>query len=548
MPYTGNMICAALLLSLQFPADLAIVNTRVWTDGHLTSSESVGVREGRFIYVGSRKGAPIGPKTKIIDAHGRLLTPGLIDSHTHMVEGGVSLLLLQLREAKGKADFIARVQEAAKELKPGEWLQGGGWSAESWPEKVQPRKEWIDPVTGDHPTVLERMDGHSVLVNSAALKLAKIDRNGPKDPAGGTIDRDENGEPTGILRERAAGMVLAPMATPAQAERGLRAAIKMANEVGVTSSSDICSTYQFPMALRVIQSTQSFRFVFYARTGSSWSPTIKAVKDFKGSSGWAEAKGLKAYMDGSLGSRTAYMHEPFSKPLPGQKELRGLPMPGFTSGLYAKGIPEAAESGLQVIVHAIGDQANHEILDLFAKVPETAKHRFRVEHVQHLLPTDIIRFGQMGIIPSMQPYHKADDGRYCEEVIGTERSRSSYTFHSLFASHARLAFGSDWPVVTINPWEGIATAVTGRILTGKIWMPQENITFDEALTCYTSNAAYAMGWEKEIGRIAVGYRADFVILDQDPYRPGVDLAKLKPTSVFIQGKSVLPADTQTKGI
>lgn len=534
------MLCAVLFLSLQEPADLAIVNAQVWTDGHRTSANSVGIRRGRFIYVGARKGAPIGPRTKIVDVRGHLLTPGLIDSHTHMVEGGVSLLLLQLRDAKNKADFIARVQKAAKDLKPGEWLQGGGWSAESWPEKVQPRKEWIDTVTGSHPTVLERMDGHSVLVNSGALKLAKIDRNGPKDPPGGTIDRDENGEPTGILRERAAGLVLPPMATPEQAERGLRAAIKMANEVGVTSSSDICSTGQFPMALRVVQSTKSFRFAFYARTGNSWAPTIQAIKGFHGLRGWAEAKGLKAYMDGSLGSRTAYMHEPFTKPIPGQKELRGLPMPGFTSGLYAKGIPEAAQAGLQVIVHAIGDQANHEILNLFANVPDTAKHRFRVEHVQHLLPTDIDRFGEMGIIPSMQPYHKADDGRYCEEVIGTERSRSSYTFDSLLASRARLAFGSDWPVVTINPWEGIATAVTGRILTGKIWMPQENITFDEALTSYTSNAAYAMGWEKEIGRIAVGYRADFVILDQDPYRPGANLAKLKPTAVYVQGKSVLP--------
>lgn len=213
-------------------------------------------------------------------------------------------------------------------------------------------------------------------------------------------------------------------------------------------------------------------------------------------------------------------------------------MPGAVDGTYATQFKEAGRLGYQVIVHAIGDQANHDVLSLFGSVPGVQSKRFRVEHVQHLLPEDYGMFARYGIIASYQPYHKADDGRYCEEVIGTERSKSSYAFKSLIQSKARLAFGSDWPVVTNNPWEGISAAVTGRIMTGKVWMPHQNISLNQALDAYTRGSAYGMFMEKEIGSLKPGYRADIVILDRDPFKPGVDLAKVRPKSLWVDGRKV----------
>lgn len=213
-------------------------------------------------------------------------------------------------------------------------------------------------------------------------------------------------------------------------------------------------------------------------------------------------------------------------------------MPGAVNGTFAREFAQAASQGYQVIVHAIGDQANHDVLNLFEAVPGVRDKRFRIEHVQHLMPEDYPRFERLGVIASYQPYHKADDGRYCEEVIGTKRSESSYAFQSLIQNRARLAFGSDWPVVTINPWEGIRAAVTGKILTGKVWMPHQSITVHQALDAYTRGAAYAMFLEKEIGSLKTGFRADFAILNQDPFKPGVDLSKTKPVSLWVEGRKV----------
>ena len=245
-------------------------------------------------------------------------------------------------------------------------------------------------------------------------------------------------------------------------------------------------------------------------------------------------------MDGSLGSRTAWMLAPYTKPLPDQKSPTGLPRPGFSDGTYERGIREAAAANLQVIVHAIGDRANREILSLFEKAaPNLNGRRFRVEHAQHLTAEDIKRFGKLGVIPSMQPYHKADDGRYCEEVIGTARSRTSYAYRDLLNSGAQLAFGSDWPVVGDNPWLGIETAVTGKVLTGKTWMTHENITLNEALIAYTSAGAYAMKRENDLGQIKEGYCADFQILNASPFAKGVDFTKLHPDTLYVGGRKVL---------
>lgn len=528
----------ACLVSFPAAAELVVTNARIWTDGHVIKADTIAVAGGRITYVGASTPDLVGPKTKVVNADQHLLIPGLIDSHTHLVEHGDTLLQLRLQEASSKEDFIQRVKEYAKGIKPGKWIVGRGWSAEGWPGKEQPTKEWIDPVTGDRPTVLRRMDGHSALVNTAALVHAHIDKDAPADPPGGVIDRDPlTHEPTGILRDNALDLIEPPASTPYELYQGLLLAVKQANSHGVTAVSDIGEIKKFEIWRRYMRDEKpTIRVSLYGDVDETWSKTTDELLNFLAIPGWLEAKGIKIYLDGSLGSRTAYMHEQYTKPLPDQKDLRGVPRPGLTNGSYAVDIPLTSTTKLQVIAHAIGDQANHDLLDIYSKIQ--GDHRFRIEHAQHLLPEDIARFAQFNVIPSMQPFHKADDGRYADDIIGPERTKTSYAYRSLLDAGAKLAFGSDWPVVTIDPFAGINTAVTGKILTGAVWHPEQNITFDEALTCYTANGAFAMKRETDLGRIAVDYRADFVILNEWPYEKGFDYAKLQPTSVYVGGRLV----------
>jgi predicted amidohydrolase YtcJ len=533
------LLLAAALALRQSPADLIITNARIWTDGHVIDADSIAVAKGKIIFVGKSSADYVGPNTRIVNAGRHLVIPGLIDSHSHLADHGDTLLQLQLKGTKTKEEFLQSIKDYAANVKPGGWIIGRGWNAEDWPNPEQPTKEWLDPLTGDRPTVLRRMDGHSSIVNTAALVAAHIDKNGPPDPPGGVIDRDPTThEPTGMIRDNALDLIPVPPTSDEDKYNGLIAAIHEANSHGITACSDICDITEFAYWKKFAQGKPTIRVSLYGNVDNTWEKTIAEIKAWQGVPGWAEAKGIKAYMDGSLGSRTAYMHDNFTTPLPGQTNLRGVERPGATDGSYAKGFPLAAAAGLQVIAHAIGDQANHDLLDLYSKVPNISTKRFRVEHAQHLLPADIARFGQLGVIASMQPYHKADDGRYADQIIGPERTKSSYAYHSLLTSGAKLAFGSDWPVVTNDPFAGINTAVTGIIIGGSIWHPEQNISFDEALTAYTTTGAYAMEREKDLGRLAVGYDADFVILNDWPYQQDFDYSTLYPTDVYVNGKLV----------
>lgn len=500
------------------------------------------IRGGTFVYVGPKNAAYMGPKTRRIDAKGRTVLPGLIDAHTHMLGGGTSLSQLDLRPAKNKADFITRIEVYAKTLRPNQWVEGGGWSVESWPIREDPRKDWIDSKTGGRPVWLERMDGHSGLANSAALKLAGISKDGPKDPPGGRIVRDpQTGEPTGILVDTAASLVARFIPAPSKEDNlaALKRAMGEANRYGVTAVSDIPSLSDLDVYERLAKGPMSVRFALYPTVGSVASGA-KRMKAFAGRSGWLKIGGFKAYMDGSLGSRSAYMHEPFIDNPPGQEGNRGLPRAGMTDGAFEANCRAAQQNGFQTICHAIGDEANHQLLNILERAygSKLKDARCRDEHTQHLLPSDIPRFGRLGVIASMQPYHKADDARYAEQRIGLDRSKSSYAFKSLLDSGAVVTFGSDWPVVSINPFLGVEAAVTGRTLDGKFWMTQENLTVVEALRCYTSRAAYAMFMENEIGKIAPGYRADFIVLNQSPFAPQPRWSEIRPVEVWVEGKRV----------
>lgn len=537
------MFLVPLLALGQGYADLVVSNATLWSNGKITPNAFIAVKNGRFLHVGKADSWIVGPGTERIDAKGRVVLPGLIDSHIHLLSGGVELTQLDLNGTRSRAEFLQRIQRWAETTAAGKWIVGNGWSAESWPEKVQPTKEWLDPITGGRPAALYRMDGHSVLVNSEALRLMGITKNGPANPAGGSIDRGPDGEPTGLLRETAMSLAarVIPQPTKEEVYVGFRAAVAHANRNGITAVSEITSASELGHYRRFGSENPTLRMGLYLTVGD-WAQDIGAAKSFAEVPGWIYARGLKAYMDGSLGSRTAWMLKPFTKPLPDQTSLTGLPRAGATNGNYAKGIRQAAGAGLQVIVHAIGDRANREVLDLFQRnAPNLKSLRFRVEHVQHTSPQDIPRYGRLGVIASMQPFHKADDGRYCEEVIGTARSRSSYAYRDILRTGGRLAFGSDWSVVTLNPFLGIEAAVTGRILTGKTWMPHENISVHEALKAYTIDGAYAMKMEREIGQVAKGFRADFLILNESPFGRSPNWARMAPTAVWVGGKPVLPS-------
>ncbi|MEW5883875.1 MAG: amidohydrolase [Armatimonadota bacterium] len=542
-------VLTLLLLPIQ-PADLVIENARIWTDGRVGFASFAGVRDGRFVHVGGFEPSLVGPNTERIDAEGRVVLPGFIDSHIHMLNGGNNLSQLQLREARDKEDFIRRVREWASGLPEGRWILGGRWSTESWQIVQQPTREWVDDASQGRPLFLSRMDGHSALVNTIALRMAGITKDTP-DPPGGVIDRDPvTGEPTGILRETAMGLVsrLIPPPTLQDKVDALNRAMQAANAMGITTVCDIPSIADLPAYEALAERDDlTVRFLLYP-TGGDWRRDAERLRAFRGKPSWVEPRGFKAYFDGSLGSRTAWMSAPFANNPADNKDWSGLPMPIATDGTFDRNARAAAEANLQVIVHAIGDEANRVLADkllaAYGGIERLRAARARSEHAQHLAPDVVRAFAERGIIASLQPFHKADDGRYAEQYLGKERCAWSYAYRSLVNAGAVIAFGSDWPVVTQSVMLGLEATVEGRILNGAIWFPEQSITVAEALRAYTSYAAYASFMEKEIGRIEVGYRADFVVLNSSPFDLSPKWSDIHPDLVFVEGRKVFDRATR----
>jgi len=517
------------------PGDLVITNAKIWTgDPQRATGNALVIFKDRIVRICDFRSAQdfVSENTKVIDARGRRVIPGLVDCHAHLIGGGLTLTQLQLREVASKENFVQRVEKWVTDnpitdsQESGVWIRGRGWSIESWRDPQEPSKEWIDPVTGDRPAFLRRMDGHQALANSKALRLAGISKGTP-DPVGGQIVRSpQTGEPTGILKDAAMDLVsdLMPEPTSEQMHAALTEAMKLFNRHGVTMVHDMSNPEHGKVLSKAARDGKlSLRVYSFCQT-DDW--TSNSWSDIQDQGDWWKSAGCKAYLDGSLGSRTAYMRLPYSDNEVGKLEWRGLLM-DFAQPQKAKSRDMfhqflfAAQRGFQPAIHSIGDEANHLLLETYAKVrdqlPPTQLGVFRprIEHAQHLLPEDIDRFSKIGVIASMQPLHKADDGRYAEKRIGSQRCQTSYAYRSLLDSGTRVCFGSDWPVVSNNPMLGIQAAVTGRTLDGKIFVPQQNITVEQALQCYTANAAYACFKENRLGVIKSGYLADIVILDQD---------------------------------
>ena len=506
-------------------ADLVVVNGTVWTGDQLSDGTAVAVTGNRIVLVGTdaEMDALIGQQTVRIDAEGGLVAPGFIDSHVHLLTGGLHLASVQLRDARSKEEFVSRIADFASRSAPGEWIIGGDWDHTGWGGQL-PERAWIDAVTPDNPVWINRLDGHMALANSAALNIAGVTARSA-DVAGGEIVRRANGEPTGILKDNA--MVLIDRAVPEftvrQRTDALKAAMAFLLEQGVTSVHDMAGEPGSYEALRVLHDRDDMSVrVYEAFPLSQWRSLQSEIDNRGTGDDWLRIGGLKGFVDGSLGSHTAAFFEPFSD-APNDSGLFVTPPDSLKAWMIA-----SDSLGLQNFVHAIGDRAIATILGIMEDVAAAngpRDRRFRVEHAQHIRPDDLPRFAADGVIASMQPYHAIDDGRWAEDVIGPDRIKSTYAFRSLIDGGAQLAFGSDWFVAPPTPIEGIYAAVTRRTLDGQNpagWVPEQKISVEEALRAYTTGASFAGFSEKSVGSLQSGYLADIVILDRDILAEPVD--------------------------
>jgi predicted amidohydrolase YtcJ len=545
----NSLTIASLMLILSFltscekklrPADLVVINANVWTGNDAQPrAEALAVSGDTILAVGINsdilkyKGAD----TKVLDLKGKFVTPGFIDSHLHFLGGGFNLSSVQLRDASTREEFVKRIAEYAKTLNPGEWILGGDWDHTLWGGEL-PDKSWIDPVTPNNPVFINRLDGHMSLANSLALKLAGVDDK-VKEVEGGAIWRNSSGKLTGIFKENAVGLIESkiPDPSPAQADTALMNAMTYVASKGVTSVHHMVG---FMEAIERARDNHTLITRIYAMMPLSNWKALKAKVDKEGRGDkWLKIGGLKEFVDGSLGSHTALMLAPFNDS-PADSGI----MVNSMEYLYKLTLA-ADKEGFQVMIHAIGDRANRLLLNMYdsvEKVNGPRDRRFRIEHAQHLSPQDIPRFGKLGVIASMQPFHLMDDGRWAEKFIGPERKKTTYAFKTLLETGATLAFGSDWYVAPPTPLDGIWGAVTRRTLDDKNpggWVPEQKITVDQALTAYTKNGAYASFEENIKGTLEPGKLADFVVISDDLTK--IDPVKIREAKIlqtWVGGKKV----------
>lgn len=545
-------------------ADLILVGGKIWTGEPAAQSARAGetsafatavaISGGRFLEIGTDEQALryAGRATKVIRLGGRLVVPGFIDSHAHFIEGGFRLLELNLKNTKDEAEFIRKIAEKAKTLPPGRWISGGNWDEQAWPSAQLPTRWMIDEVTAKNPVFISRYDGHAALANSLALKLAGVTRE-TRQPVGGVIVRDpRSGEPTGVLKDAAEDLVarVVPRPTEGEMEESLKAALAEAARVGVTSVHNITTDADSPggtfaseiQLLRRAEQEGWLTVRLYEITPiAAWKRLAEAGISQGLGSDFLKLGAVKGFADGSLGSGTAWMFEPFDDE-PGS---RGLPMeimnPPATMEALLRG---AVGVSIQPCIHAIGDRAVAEMLDLYTRVrgANAPRYRFRIEHAQHVRAEDFQRFGKLGVIASMQPYHAIDDGRWAGKRLGRKRSRTSYAWRSMLVAGAPLAFGSDWPVVPLDPMLGIYAAVTRATLDGKHpdgWVPEERLTVGEALRAYTAGSAFAAFEENQKGTIARGKLADLVVLSGDVFKlPAERIQSTHVTMTVVGGRVI----------
>ena len=525
-------------------ANLIITHANIWTGNENQAfAEAMAVDGETIMALGSNEEMLKlkGDDTKVLKLDGKFISPGFIDSHLHFLTGGFNLSSVQLRDAKTPEEFISRITEFAKNTDPGTWILGGDWDHELWGGTL-PEKEWIDEFTKEHPVFISRLDGHMALANSLAMKLAGVDEN-IQDVEGGALARNKTGKLTGIFKDNAMSLIWDKIPNPSdeQVDKALQDAMNYVASKGVTSVHHMVG-YMDALERARDNKTLITR-IYVAWPIESWkSLKDKIEKDGNGDQ-WLKIGGVKGFIDGSLGSHTAAFFEPYTD-LPTD---RGF-FVNSHEDLY-NWVSMADKAGLQVIIHAIGDSAINFLLNIYEQVGDengARDRRFRIEHAQHISPDDIERFASLSVIPSMQPYHAIDDGRWAEKLIGPERLKTTYAFKSLFDSGARVAFGSDWFVAPPIPLDGIYAATTRRTLDNKNpdgWVPEQKITIEQALVAYTINAAYASFEEDIKGSLEPGKLADFVVLDKDLTKiDPVKIREIKVLQTWVGGKKVYDLD------
>ena len=509
--------------------------------------QAMAIGGGKVIAVGSNEEVTrlAGPKTALHDLNTQststFLFPGFNDAHTHLGGAGRTKLNVDLTGVKSLAEMQKKVKAFADAAPAGHWLTGGNWDHTLWASKTLPTRQDLDEVTGDHPAFLGRIDGHIALANSAALKAAGI-TGATKPPQGGAIDLDAHGEPTGIVRESAQGLVgkVIPPPTPEDRRKGDELAIDDAVAHGITSVQDF-SEWQDFLVFEQLEKEAALKVRV-----SEWLPfkaplseLIRMRTHHDANDPMLHTGMLKGFMDGSLGSRTAAMKAPFADD-PGNSGL-----PQYTQAQLNQMAVERAGTGFQMGFHAIGDKAAAMALDAFSQPGVSRTARNRIEHAQVVDPADIPRFKQLGVIASMQPNHLLTDMNWAEDRLGPKRAAYSYAWKAFLDAGVPLAFGTDYPVEPITPFRGLYAAVTRMNEKGtKTYFAENKLTRGQALYAYTQGSAYAEFAEKRKGKLAPGYDADFVLVDRDLYKVGAPaLLWTEVLGTFVGGNEVYAGKT-----
>jgi len=543
------ILFAVLLLSLACPsikrpsADTIITNAKVYTvNANQPWAEAVAIRGERILFVGSAKKTSKyrGSKTQVFDAQGRLVLPGIEDSHVHFVSGSENLAKVDLNGTQTIEEIKARIRKFAQEHPKALWIQGRGWMYATFPGSM-PHKKFLDDVVPDRPAVMTCADGHTTWVNSEALAIAGIDRNTPN-PKNGIIVRDENGEPTGALKEEASSLVWKVVPKPTQEETlsALRDGLRQTAQAGVVRVHSLGGDFEHLNLLDRLRqegklTTRFSVAISVAPPGINdqvWKSLEAAQSKYHDE--WISLDSVKLMLDGVIDSLTGAMLQPYT----GQGENKGKLF--WDPEAFKKTVAEIDAKGIQVSTHAIGDAAIQLALDAYenaGKANKTRGLRHKVEHVEDIASSDIPRFGRLGVIASFQPLHANPDPNWMGawiEHVGSEREQRAFAWKAILDTGGHLAFGSDWPVVMISPWPGIQVAVTRQDFEGRPpggWIPQHKVRLSDAIYAYTLAGAYAMHREKDEGSIELGKLADLIVVSQNIFE--IDPHRIAETTVAL---------------
>jgi hypothetical protein len=506
--------------------------------------QAIAVTGDKIVAIGSSEEIQKfkGPKTQVVDLGGHFVMPGFNDAHVHLGSGGFEKLNVDLVGSKSLDDMKQRIAARVKTASPGEWIQGRGWDHTLWAEQKTPVRSDIDAVTGDHPAIFNRVDGHIAIANTAALKAAGVTTQSP-DPHGGKIDRDDKGEPTGILRETAMGAVFEKIPPPsaAQRRRAAELALEDAASHGITSAQDNSDWEDFLTYEQMEKEGKlTLRISEWLPFDSPVEQLVKMRQHHRQDDPMLHTTMLKGFMDGSLGSRTAAMLAPYTD------DQKNSGIPRYEQEKLNAMAAERAGAGFQIGFHAIGDRGARMALDAFAYAEQKSnnrKLRFRIEHDQVIAPEDFKKYKDLGVIASVQTNHLLTDMNWAEAHIGPERAKHSYPWREFEANGIFMAFGTDYPVEPITPFRGLYAAITRKNEAGtKEYYPEQKISTQHAIFAYTVGSAMAEFAEQKKGQLQPGMLADFVVLDRDITKVAPpEILKTRVLRTVVGGKTVYEA-------